>query len=774
MSITDTVTLKDDFTLLLSGADGDLTGGLEGHGMYLHDTRYLSLFELTVNGAKPDVLSHTLDYNIAATFRAGVPFIEQVGDGEHEAFKLTHAPNAIGVARQRYIKRGLIESLEFMNYHPEPLKVAVALRVSADFADIFEVRGMRREAQGHSVHLDEPGKDGSVVFRSHAIATQQRQSRQDGRGSSLRTVERIVRFECDRAPDGWEPGEMRSVDTGLDVPLVTLRYNLDLQPHEPVTLHIGIMPEPQATAEGSGIEIDGKRVGEGFRAQVVKAKKVFTRWQEVCAQVQTGNYELDRTFETGTLDLRSLMQQWPQGLVVTAGIPWYFTLFGRDSLITGLETLALNPQISVDTLRALAAYQATEFDDWRDSEPGKILHELRVGDITLNNETPHSPYYGSVDSTLLFILLYAETLKWTGDQAFFRELWPNVQRALNWAWRYGDIDGDGFIEYTRRSSRGIRHQGWKDSDESMGGTLGPRPSMPLALVEVQGYYYAALVELAWALRSYGDTEQKALAARLEKQGAGLKEKFNREFWYDEIGFYAQALDADKKPILSVTSNLGHCLWNGIVDEEKARMVVDRLMSPDMLSGWGVRTLSAREPTYNPMSYHNGSVWPHDNALLVAGLRRYSFHDEMLEVAKQIFSAAATFPQYRLPELYCGFPRGVGAEREGAPAAYPVSCSPQAWAAGTPMLLLQALLGLQVDAREGDLTLSPVLPAGVDSVALKGLAVGGRRIDLSVARDASGQFGLGIADPAQEAAGDIQVRLRPATGGTQPSREIGKS
>jgi glycogen debranching enzyme len=379
-----------------------------------------------------------------------------------------------------------------------------------------------------------------------------------------------------------------------------------------------------------------------------------------------------------------------------------------------------------------------------------------------------------VDSTPLFLLLFAETLKWTGDRAFFRELWPNAQRALEWAWRYGDIDGDGFIEYTRRSPRGIRHQGWKDSDESMGGTLGPRPSMPLALMEVQGYYYAALVELAWALRSYGDAGQQALAERLEKQAIELKEKFNRDFWYDEIGFYAQALDAGKKPVLSVTSNLGHCLWSGIVDDDKARKVVDRLISADMLSGWGVRTLSASEPIYNPMSYHNGSVWPHDNALLVAGLRRYGFHDEMLEVAGQIFSAAATFPQYRLPELYCGFPRGMGAEREGAPAAYPVSCSPQAWAAGTPMLLLQALLGLQVDAGAREVTLSPVLPAGVDSVAVKGLTVGGKRIDLSVACDTSGQVGLRFADSSQEAASDIQVRLRPATAGAQPAQELGIS
>jgi glycogen debranching enzyme len=391
-------------------------------------------------------------------------------------------------------------------------------------------------------------------------------------------------------------------------------------------------------------------------------------------------------------------------------------------------------------------------------EPGKILHELRRGDLTVKGEMPHSPYYGSVDSTLLFILLYAEMFKWVDDPALFAELWPNVVRALEWAEQYGDLDGDGYIELKRRSPRGILHQGWKDSDESLGGDLGPRPSQPLALVEVQGYWYAAMLGLAETLRRYGHGEQIALAERLEGKAATLKEQFNRDFWWPEESFYAQALDAAKRQVRAVTSNIGHCLWNGIIDEEKAPTVVQRLVQSDMLSGWGVRTMSMQDPSYNPMSYHNGSVWPHDNSLLIMGLRRYGFHQEMLRVVEEIFAAATTFPDGRLPELYCGFERGTGEDREAAPAPYPVSCSPQAWAAGTPLLVLQALLGLEPDPRDATLRISPQLPEGIDDINLAGLRVGDSRADLVLWRDpTNGGYGVS-ASPGPDEPGALKVTL----------------
>ena len=719
--MTTPITLKDDHTFLVSDHAGEVLNTPEGSGMYLHDTRYLSRFELLVNGQKPHNLSHTLDYNVACTFHLSAGhFGEMDRGGETTVGLIAHM---VSITRRRYIRHGLVETLEFTNYYPSPVQVDVALRLGADFIDMFEVRGMPRPTPGKPVSIDVPGDGSAVVFRTH------------GDDTSRPHKQRTLLFASNLTPERWDIETDQSSLTGEPAPQIVLHYRLDLQPRAPLVMHLRVTPEPDHAAPVDLLGVS-ENIEARFREQVAAAKSVFDEWLLRCTRVESDSYMLDGVFRTSALDLRALMQQEPQGLVVTAGLPWYFTLFGRDSLITALQTLSLNPQIAIDTMRALAAYQATDFDDWRDSEPGKILHELRRGDMTIAGETPHSPYYGSVDSTLLFIMLYAAMLDWTGDRALFEELWPNVQRALEWAWNYGDIDGDGYIEFKVRSPRGILHQGWKDSDESIGGTLGPRPTQPLALTEVQGYYYAALTGLARILRRYGNTEQHELASRLDSQAATLKEQFNRDFWWEEEGIFVQALDAQKRPVRSVTSNVGHCLWAGIVDEAKAPVVVSRLLKSDMLSGWGARTMSTTDPTYNPMSYHNGSIWPHDNSLLIAGLRRYGFDEETVMVASEILEAAATFPDYRLPELYCGFPRGEGPFRESAPAAYPVSCSPQAWAAGTSILILQTLLGLQPNSDEGTIEAKPLLPPGVDTLTLLGLRVGAVSFDVTAARDAA--------------------------------------
>lgn len=745
--VTDNITLKDDFTFLVSDLNGNLTNGPEGHGMYLRDTRYLSRLELLVNGEQPHTLSYTADYNIAATFRLSTSHVAEVmGFTEGETFERTIS-NSVGITRRRYIKRGLIESLELTNYHPKPLHVSLAVRFGADFADIFVVRGMPWTAEGNAINVAVAEDARAVTFTSKALP-------QEGSGvTSGAGPRRALHFESSRAADRWQEVSGTSPFTGETLPELLLHYDLALEPHRTVAIEMRFMP----VDEGERVEQSGST--GSFNSEVAEMRAVYTRWLEQCTSVETGDYQLDRIFKTATLDLRALMQQEPTGLVVTAGLPWYFTLFGRDSLITALQTLSLNPQIAIDTMRALAAYQADGFDDFRDMEPGKILHELRRGDMTLRGEVPHSPYYGSVDSTLLFILLYSEMFRWIDDEALFRELWPNISRAVEWAEKYGDMDGDGYIELKRRSARGILHQGWKDSDESIGGDLGPRPAQPLALVEVQGYWYAAMVGLAETLRRYGSGEQVALAGRLEQKAATLKEQFNRDFWWPEEGFYVQALDSAKRQIRAVTSNIGHCLWNGIIDDGRAALVAQRLVQPDLLSGWGVRTMSAKDPSYNPMSYHNGSVWPHDNSLLLAGLRRYGFRTEMLRVVDEILAAATTFPDGRLPELYCGFERGTGEAREASPAPYPVSCSPQAWAAGTPSLILQTLLGLQPNTRSGTLNISPVLPQGLDDINVSGLRVGNSRVNLVLWRDpGSGEYGI-TASPGPEEPEAIKVSLR---------------
>jgi glycogen debranching enzyme len=614
---------------------------------------------------------------------------------------------------------------------------------------------MPRPTPGHIVSIEtrkgEPGI--SVLFRSHPVHA--------GRSGAAHSM----LFLCDVTPESWEEITEPNHLTGLPMPEIALNYKLHILPRQTVTLHLRAMPEPTAESAAAGAK-HASATEASFKQQIAAARRVFTEWERTCTRITTNSYVLNRILETSMLDLRSLMQQEPQGLVVTAGLPWYFTLFGRDSLITALETLMLNPQISVDTLRALAAYQATEVDDWRDSEPGKILHELRRGDMTFAGEVPHSPYYGSVDSTLLYMMLFAETVKWTNSQALFDELWGSVRKALDWAWHWGDRDGDGYVEFSTRSNRGIRHQGWKDSDESLGGVVGPRPRPPIALVEVQGYYYAALTGVAEVLRRYGsgvaEQAKDALADKLAQQAAALKEQFNRDFWSETTGFYVHALDGSKAQVPDVTSNVGHCLWTGIVDEARAAQVVARLMQPDMLSGWGVRTISTDDVTYNPMSYHNGSIWPHDNAILVAGLRRYNFGAEMLRVATEILDAAATFPGYRLPELYCGFARGEGIEQESAPAAYPVSCSPQAWAAGSSLMMLQALLGVEVLAEADKVSTSPLLPPDVTGVQLRGMKVADARLDLDVKVEASPNAGH-LAHTVAPASGLILAGRGPDAG-----------
>ncbi|HEX2913252.1 MAG TPA: amylo-alpha-1,6-glucosidase [Chloroflexia bacterium] len=717
--MADTITLKDDFTFLISDQNGELLAEPQGHGLYFEDTRYLSRLELFIDGKRPQLLSSNQDYNIAAAFHLSSAFVAQL-----QSQDVTLAPawatvhHAIGLIRRRYIRKGLIESLEFTNFHSEPVKIDFSLYIESDFADIFEVRGFERELRGQAGRLEVRNQGKAVLFQS------------------LINPERTLYIESDIQPASYELAQSVSALNGLTVPGVWLNFSLVLPPNRATYINTRYIPGTQTGWKGEGYPTltgaQASTMPESFAEEVAQARRIFNDWRTVCSKLEIDDFRLGKVFETSLLDLRSLMQQEPHGLVVTAGLPWYFTLFGRDSLITAIQTLALNPQIAIDTLRALAAYQATAYDDWRDSEPGKILHELRRGDMTLQNAMPHGPYYGSIDSTLLFIICFCKTLDWLNDDNLFAELWPNIERALEWAEKYGEQDDSGYIKFQRRSQRGILHPGWKDSDESMGGALGPRPVPPVALVEVQGYYYDALVSLAALLRRKGD--KQPLAERLAQKAARLKENFNRDFWWEEEGFLVQALDGQNKPVRNVTSNPGHCLWSGIVDQDKAVRVVNRLLQPDMLCGWGIRTMSSKDPTYNPMSYHNGSVWPHDNALIIAGLRRYGFDSEAMRVATQIFDAAYTFKDYRLPELYCGFERVSAGVEEFAPAAYPVSCSPQAWAAGTPILLLQVMLDLQPDAQKQTVSSNPLLPIFLRSLKLKDLRVGDTRLDLVFSRD----------------------------------------
>jgi glycogen debranching enzyme len=414
-----------------------------------------------------------------------------------------------------------------------------------------------------------------------------------------------------------------------------------------------------------------------------------------------------------------------------AGVPWFVTLFGRDSLITAYQMLAYHPLIAEQTLRLLAKYQGTREDDWRDEQPGKILHELRVGELARLNLIPHTPFYGTVDATPLFLLLIAEHARWSGTLDLFHELREPIDRALFWMDHYGDRHGETYLAYVSRTKERMINKGWKDSGNAIVNADGSLARPPIALAEVQGYAYAAKLGIADLFERAGERER---AAQLRRDAARLRERFNRDFWMEEKDCYALALQADGRPAAVISSNPGQALWTGITDEDKARRTIRRLMQDDMFSGWGVRTLSSREAAYNPISYHRGTVWPHDNSIIAAGFRRYGADGDALRIFHGLADAAFYFPSHQLPELFCGF----GRREYDIPINYPVACHPQAWASGTIPFLLITLLGLTPEAFDKRLRIvRPLLPDFLDGLELRRLRIGQARADLRFRRREKG-------------------------------------
>jgi glycogen debranching enzyme len=434
---------------------------------------------------------------------------------------------------------------------------------------------------------------------------------------------------------------------------------------------------------------------------------------------------LEHVYERSLIDLAALRFEttlFPGQPMPAAGLPWFMTVFGRDSLLTSFQALPFVPELAETTLRVLAKYQATEVDDFRDAEPGKILHEIRFGELTHFDERPHSPYYGTADATPLFLVLLDEVERWTGNTDLVRELEPAARAALDWIDRWGDRDGDGYVEYDRRNTEtGLENQCWKDSWDSIRFADGTVAGGPIATCEIQGYVYDAKVRSARLAREvWGDDK---LADRLEAEAEELKRRFNEDFWLEDRGFYALALDGEKRRVDSLTSNVGHLLWSGIVPEDRAERLAEHLVGDALFSGWGIRTMAEGEGGYNPIRYHNGTVWPHDNSLIAHGLARYGFRDEAARVALATLEAAAFF-RYRLPEVFAGYRRG----RTSFPVEYPTASSPQAWATGTPLLLLRVLLGLEPDGDE--LRSDAYLPDTIEQIELTGVPGRWGRADVS--------------------------------------------
>jgi glycogen debranching enzyme len=674
---------KEGDMFLYSDQEGNLSAGALGMGLYYRDTRFLSHYEMRIQGLQPVLLSSSAE-------RAYMSYVDLTNADVWRDSVLAIPQQTLNVRRIRVIKERLFERIRFKNYNSHPISVDVEFVFGADYADIFEVRGLRRKRQGQ---FYKPQLEGTCLTFSY-------------RGED--DVFRQTKIDLGAEPTRWttEPG------------LVTVSFTMELGPHQ--TRLFTFTMEPVVASE--------RRPPIQFDAAVHELRRSYEDWERACTQIYTDNELFNSLLHRGLRDTRALLTDGPQGRYIAAGIPWYVATFGRDALITSHQILMLNPEPARDSLRMLAALQGDEIDPWRDEEPGKILHEIRLGELVNAQYIPHSPYYGSVDSTPLFLMLLGTYFKWTNDRAFVEDMLPNVERALNWIDHYGDLDGDGFVEYQRRSPRGLDNQGWKDSHNAVLHADGSMAEPPIALAEVQAYVFLAKARMADVFEALGDRER---AIALNAEADELKRRFNQAFWMEDEGYYALALDGFKQQVRTITSNPAHGLYCMIVEEDKAAPLAKRLLQPDMFSGWGIRTMSKSAAGYNPMSYHNGSVWPHDNALIAAGLKRYGFHKQTNRIATSMFDAAIFEEYMRLPELFCGFTRRT----PNRPVGYPVACSPQAWAAGSPFLLLQAMLGLSALAYDGVLTVNkPALPPWLNTVEIRNLRVGESSISLVFRRE----------------------------------------
>ncbi len=693
-------TLKHGDTFAVFDHNGDVLSGIGSpEGLYHCDTRHLSHLYLSICYMRPMLLSSTLrDDNATLTCDLTNPDI-------YEDDQLVIGHDLVHLRRSKFLWNGAcFERLMIRNFDDHPQHIRLAFDFAADFADLFEVRGTRRSCRGtiHPAAIDK----NVVTLAYTGMDGQRRETR--------------LRFE----PTPARLGSDHTV------------FEFDLKPRCRKEVFLEIRCDA----------VENKRtVREAFFISLRDARRALRTSSSRAASIETSNQIFNEAVRRSVSDLYMLITDLPEGPYPYAGIPWFSTVFGRDALFTALQTLWMDPSITLGVLAHLAANQATQEDPAADAEPGKILHEVRHGEMALLGEVPFCRYYGSVDSTPLFVMLAGAYLERTNDIDVFRSLWPNIEAALTWMDTCGDRDGDGFVEYGRQTPEGLINQGWKDSHDSIFHADGTLARGPIALVEVQGYVYAAKCAAAAIARRLGHHKQ---ALALEQQAEKLRHRFDAAFWDEELGTYALALDGDKRPCRVRTSNAGHALFTGIAFPHRAGLVARDLMSSTLFSGWGIRTVASSEVRYNPMSYHNGSVWPHDNALIALGFARYGFTQYAARVFEGLFDASIYMDLRRLPELFCGFTR----LRHQGPTFYPVACSPQAWAATALLSLLQSCLGLGFDPANRSITFKqPVLPAFLDKVILRGLSLNDAKIDVVLRR-----AGTEVAVTALSRNGDIRV------------------
>jgi len=671
-----TMTLVEGSSFCISNANGDVTHG-SPHGIFFRDTRFLSLFLLQVNGQPPEHLAATLSDPFSAVFVSRARPRQGAAD------------STLMVFRYRYVGRGMREDVIVRNFGEEPAYCSLELELAADFAHLFEVKEGRRARAGD--HATEAVDDG-LVFRWHKGHV-----RRGLRVSSSETPH-VAGHEL-----GWEVIVPARGEWSTCLEFTPIIDDEEVAPRY--------------------------RCGEPVERATPRAR--LAQWRRDVPFLVTEDEELRNVFRQSLEDLGALRifdPDFPERAVVAAGAPWFMTLFGRDSLLTSWMALLVDPDLALGTLQTLARFQGAKEDPLTEEEPGRIVHEMRFGEAASLSLEGGSLYYGSADATPLFVMLLGELRRWGLAQEAVDALLPAADAAMEWVVRYGDRDGDGYVEYQRASDRGMINQGWKDSFDGVRFANGDLPRAPIALCEVQGYVYSAYLARSYFAAEAGDTDA---AVMWRGRATELKRRFNEDFWLADREWFAMGLDADKKPIDALASNMGHVLWTGIADVDKAAVVAKQLLSPDLFSGWGVRTLAATMRGYNPISYHCGSVWPHDNAIIAAGLIRYGFVEESQRIVHGMLHAAMS-QGGRLPELFSGLDRA----EFPTVVSYPTSCSPQAWAAGAPLLMLRALLRFDPWVPHNKVWLDPVLPGWTGPLSVQRIPLAGRRITVSVDADGS--------------------------------------
>lgn len=670
--------IKENDLFLLTDTNGNM---VENHpyglGLYTKDTRFLSKLQLKINGEEPILLASDAAENYMAKILLTNPHMEK--DGEIILWR-----ESVEIERSRFIYDDVLyESIKVKNYFPKAVQFNLSLHFDVDFTDMFIVRGFQ---------TGEIGKRTGQTISAKTVTFHYEGSDSINRATVIT----------------WDKDEKLADENGN----VFFDFKLPHLQEDAVTFMI----QPK-------IGVEQTKSSLGLNEAIAKLKQSYQIWESTTTKVKTDYEPLQRLIDRGISDLRVLLTDIGYGKFPVAGLPWFGVPFGRDSLIAALQMLPFNSEVAKGTLLTMASQQGTKVDPWRDEQPGKIMHEIRYGELANTNQIPFTPYYGTIDATPLFLVLLTEYVRWTGDLQIVTVLNKNIEEALNWIDQYGDRDGDLFVEYHQESSKGIANQGWKDSGDSIVHRDGEYAKTPIALSEVQGYVYQAKMGLAEIYENIGNQEK---SSALREQANKLKEKFEKEFWMDDVNYYAIALDENKEQVGTITSNPGHVLFSEMLPAERVNSVIDMLVSPKMFSGYGIRTMGSEEAGYNPMSYHDGSIWPHDNSLIILGMSKHKKSEAANMVMEGLIDASAHFEYDRLPELFCGYEKAMGKA-----VKYPVACSPQAWAAGTPLVFIQSMLGLFPNSLKKQIVLSPNLLSKMNELEISNLSIGNGHLSLRV-------------------------------------------